>query len=516
MKKNLFQALVLGLVLVSCSEELDFNMTDDITINPSGTIPLATLTLNLGDLVNDVDSSIVVDPNNALRIYYRQDSVFTYSASDILTIPDQDPFDLALTESQPFFRVGVALGTIAGAELDAATFSSGTIGMEINARDSATSDIRFKLTFHNAVLNGQTYSDTFTLSALQSVLIDSSVINHLTFDFSDGGTKVNFLDIGIKVLDADTALIPDNAVYTCGVALRNLGLEVASGYFGQRTQAAPAGSFDFEINGIENFAGGFFLTDPSVSLITKSTVGLPIRIITDFAGQNLEGNIVSLDAPDFNILASPAPGVVQESRVTLNANNSAITNFLANIPQNILYSGNVSLNPDGKVGPANFIASSSDVVIDFEVDVPMEMRIDQMRLDQTIEDIKISAGGNEDFFEDLTLYFNSENGLPLDLSLRVILQDSITSDSIGGFEIGLLNAAPVNSSGRVIAPAITDNEVVFDQGLILALLRSGSLRFIASVSSTNDGQDPVKMYTDYDLVIRAAIQANSNIRVNSL
>ncbi len=506
----------MSLAIVSCSEELDFDMTDDIAINPSGTVPLATLTLNLGDLVNDVDSSIVVDPNNALRIYYRQDSVFTYSASDILTIPDQDPFDLAVTKSQPFFRVGVALGTIAGAQLESATFSSGNIGMEIVARDSALSDIRFELTFYNAVLNGQTYSDTFTLEALQSNLIDSSAINGLTFDFSDGGNRVNFLDIGIKILDADTALMPANAAYTCGVALRDLGLEVASGYFGERTQAAPAGSFDFEINGIENFAGGLFLTDPSLSLITKSTVGLPIRIITDFDGQNLEGDIVSLEAPDFNILASPSPGVVQESRITLDANNSAITDFLANIPQKILYAGNVSLNPDGNVGPPNFISSSSDVVIDFEVSVPMEMRIDQMRLDQTIEDFKISAAGNEDFFEDLTLYFNSVNGLPLELSLRVILQDSISGDSIGGFDVGLLDAAPVNGVGRVIAPAIADNEVVFDQALILALLRSGSLRFIATVNSSNNGQDPVKMFTDYDLVIRAAIEANSNIKVNSL
>ena len=92
MKKYLLRVSLLGLILVSCSKELDFDMVDDIAINPSGTIPLATLTLNLGDLVNDIDSTIVVDPDNSLRIYYRQDSVFTYSASDILTIPDQERF----------------------------------------------------------------------------------------------------------------------------------------------------------------------------------------------------------------------------------------------------------------------------------------------------------------------------------------------------------------------------------------------------------------------------------------
>lgn len=516
MKINLLKVALIGVLLSSCSKELDFDMVDDISVNPSGTIPLATLTLNLGDLVNGVDSSLVVDPDNALRIYYRQDSVFTYSASDILTIPDQDPFDLVVTETQPFFQVGVALGTIAGAQLDSATFSSGTIAMGINTNDSAQSDIRFVLTFNNAVLNGQTYSDTFTLAAGQKTLSDSSIINGLTFDFSDGGTRVNYLDIAIKILDADTGAIPSGATYLCGVGLQNLNLDVATGYFGERVQAAPPGNFSFDISGIENFAGGFYLTNPSVSLITKSTVGLPIRVTTDFDGENLEGNIVGLDAQPFEILASPGPGIVKESINTLDANNSQITNFLANIPQKILYSGNISLNPDGPVGPPNFIAASSNVVMDFEVNVPLEMRLDQMRLDQTIEDIRIAADGNEDFFEELTLFFQSDNRLPFDLNLRVILQDSITTDSIAGFEIGLLNAAPVNSDGRVSAAAVANNQVVFDEPLIRALLRSGSLRFIASVSSTNDGQDAVKMYTDYDLVIRAAIEAKTNIRVNSL
>ena len=126
------------------------------------------------------------------------------------------------------------------------------------------SDIRFELTFYNATLNGQTYSDTFSLEALQRNLLDSSIINGLTFDFSDGGTRVNYLDIGIKVLDADTAALPSNATYLCGVALKNLGLEVASGFFGQRVQAAPSGNFNFDINGIANFAGGLYLTNPNL------------------------------------------------------------------------------------------------------------------------------------------------------------------------------------------------------------------------------------------------------------
>ncbi|GEM_PF-860073 len=500
-------------LLFSCSKEIDLDMVDDIRIKPSATVPLATARLTLDDLVRDVDSSLIIDPDDALRIYYRQDSVFTYAIDDILTIPDQDELPLIVDRLNPIFNVGVGLGTIAGAQLFSATFSSGTIDFAINSPTAVVADRRFVLSIFNASLNGQTYTDTFTLANGATTSLDSSIIDGLVFDFTDGGTQVNYLNIGLELLD--TANLPNNAIFQCGLTLKDLGVEVASGYFGDRIQSAPPGDFSFDVSGLENFIGGFFLTDPSIKLFTRSTVGLPLEINTDFAGENLEATIVKLNADPFVINASPAPGVVEVSELTLDANNSNIVNFLANIPQRILYSGSVQINPNGPTATPNFIANTSDVVIDFEVDVPLEMRLVDMKLDQTIEDITIDTE-QDDLLEELTMFFETDNRLPFDLDLTVSFLDKVTGDSINGFNIPLLNAAPVDANGRVSSPSISSIPVVFDADMIADFLRSDAMHFEAKVNTTNGGQTNVKLYSDYDLTIKVATQAKANIQINGL
>lgn len=510
-RRWLLVLLALG-ILGSCGKELDFDMVNDIKVESGATLPLANLTLTLSDLTSDIeDSTLVVDPDDALRIYYRQDSVFTYSIEDILTIPDQDPIPLPVEKSQPTLALNVALGTIAGAQLFDATFETGNIAIEVSGPNPVPLDTRFVLSFNNASINGVTYTDTFTLLAGTSNLIDSSDINNLVFDFTNGGTSVNALSITAELLD--TANVQSGEIYTLAFALEDLDISVASGDFGDRVQAAPPGDFEFNINGIDQFAGGFYLTNPSLTLVTNSTVGLPIRITTDFIGENAEQTRVALDNDPFEITASPAPGVVAVSNLTLDANNSQITEFLANIPQKIYYSGNIQINPNGVGATPNFISKTSNVVLDFEVDVPLEFRLENMRLDQTVEDL----GGdidNLDNLDEMTVYFRSENRLPFELILDVSFINEL-GDSINGFQLPLLRAAPVDANGRVSGPNVQDIPVEFDSDLIDDFLRMKDLRFVAKVNTTNGGQTAVKLYNDYDLKIQTAIQVKGNYSISN-
>lgn len=485
-------------------------MIDDLKVKSSATLPLASLSLSLEDLVADVeDSTLVVDSDNALRIYYRQDSVFTYSIDDILTVPDQEPLPLPVDKDQPNFDLNVSLGTIAGAQLYNAIFERGHVAVSINANDTVQSDVRLAFTFKNATLNGIQYRDTFLLTAGNISAVDTSFIGGIDFDFTNGGGSVNALSIGLELLD--TANVDPGNVIICGVALENLGVEVASGYFGDRVQAAPPGDFDFNINGIDEFAGGFYLTDPNLKLITRSTVGLPLEISTEFIGENSDLNRVSLDNDPFEITASPSPGVVANSVLNVNPNNSQITEFLANIPQKIYYTGSVQINPQGQPTTPNFISNTSNVVVDFEVDVPMEFRLEDMRLDELVEDIG-SDLENLDNVDELTVFFRSENRLPFDLNLSVSFI-AANGDSIDGFQLPLLAAAPVDGNGRVSSASIQEIPVVFDESLINSFLLTQDLRFVASANTTNNGQTAVKLYTDYDLKIQTAMQVKGNYKI---
>lgn len=503
--------VTLGILMISaCSnKELDFDMIDDLKVKSGATLPLANLSLSIEDLVSDIeDSTLVVDPDNALRIYYREDSVFTYSIDDILTVPDQSPIPLPVDRNQPTVDIEVALGTIAGAQLFDATFETGTVKMELSSNVAPTADTRVAFTIRNAVLNGLVYADTFVLPAGATASVDSALINGLLFDFTNGNTGVNVLDLGLELID--TMNVSSNAVVIGQFSLKDLSVEVATGYFGDRLQSAPPGDFDFNINGLDQFAGGFYLTDPRLTLITRSTVGLPLEISTDFIGENAELNRVSLDNSPFQVQASPAPGVVANSNLVIEPSTSQISEFLANIPQKIYYSGSVQINPQGQPASPNFISNTSNVVVDFEVDVPMEFRLEDMRLDEIAE---IGSGiNNLENVEELTVYFRSENRLPFDLNLSVSFLTA-TGDSIDGFELPLLSAAPVDANGRVTAPSIEEIPVVFDEDLINSFLFTQDLRFVARANTTNNGQTAVKLYTDYDLSIKTAMQVKGNYKI---
>ncbi len=504
--------ILLAMIAFSCNKELDFDMIDDLQVKSSATLPIASLSLSLEDLVSDIeDSTLVVDPDNSLRIYYREDSVFTYSIDDILTVPDQDPIALPVDKVQPNFDLNVALGTIAGAELANAIFSEGRIAVSVNAGDTVQNDVRLAFTLNNATLNGQAFVDTFLLQGGTASVLDTSIINGLDFDFTNGGTGVNALSISLELID--TANVDPGNIIVCSIALQNLSVEVASGYFGDRVQAAPPGDFNFNINGIDQFAGGFYLTNPNLTLYTRSTVGLPLQINTEFIGENAELNRVALDNDPFQVQASPAPGVVQVSNIAVNAANSQISEFLANIPQKIFYTGNVQINPQGRPSTPNFISNTSNVVIDFEVDVPMEFRLEDMRLDELVEDIG-SGLDNLENIDEATVFFRSINRLPLDLTLDVSFISG-TGDSINGFTLPLLAAAPVDGNGRVTGASTEDIPVVFDQDLIDSFLLTTDLRFVARVNTTNGGQTAVKLYTDYDLKIQVAMQAKGNYKISN-
>ncbi|MGB0177257.1 MAG: hypothetical protein ACPF9D_08825, partial [Owenweeksia sp.] len=77
-------------------------------------------------------------------------------------------------------------------------------------------------------------------------------------------------------------------------------------------------------------------------------------------------------------------------------------------------------------------------------------------------------------------------------------------------EIPLLNAAGVDGNGRVNSKAESTYDVVFEKQDIDGLLKAKKIRIVGRLSTTNNGQDVVKMFTDYDLDVRIATKTKVN------
>lgn len=506
MKQKLALLAIPAMALLSCSKDkLDFDMVDDIKWKPNVEAPLVVARLSLEDL-DEKDSNLVADSDNALRVRFRKDSLFYFSALDFVKIPAQNPVGVPLSLSNSQINSDLELGTLGGVELRNAQFTKGALGIQLDISSGVPSDVMVRISINNADVNGVVAEKTVTLPANNIYIEDSLNLALADFDFTDGQQKVNFISLSLEVLNP-VAL--GGEIVTVTTQFRNLELENAEGFFGQRYINIPAGNFDFDIAGISEFTNGLFLTDPSLKLVTTSTLGASLGLELDLDGVNEDGNVVSLDAEAQLLAAASSPQNPNTSDIEYNGNNSGIAEFLANLPNNILYSGRAEINPPGE-SQNNFINRNSGVSANLEVDIPLKFTAKNVKLDEIL-DVDFFKENPEEV-DEVTLIFYSDNGLPFEMGVNVAFLEAETGDSLQGFSLPLLDAAPVDGNGRVIRNAPQKRvEVKITKDMVEDLSRCDKLRFVGSLKTGSNGDDVAALYTDYELTIKVAAKAKLNL-----
>jgi hypothetical protein len=502
--------LCIGTLLMGCKRDnIDLDLIDQLSFNPDVQIPLVNAKLSLSDIVQE-DSTLIIDPNDqTIRIVYVEDSLFAFNAIDFIEIPDQDPAELALEESNlPFIALNLGLGTLGGAELTSVSFETGDLAYSINTATALTNDVDFRLRLTNASIAGQTFDTVVTLPAGSTSFDELIDIDGLNFDLSNGGTSVNYIEVFLGI--ENTAQTQDGQVFDFGVGLKNLSLNVAEGYFGTRPVNIPSGQFNFDLGGIEEFTNGLTLTDPSLTLIATSNLGIEIELAPNFNGVNGNNEIQSLGFQPQTVNAASSPNTPVVSRIEVNRNNSQIVPFMANIPNTILYSGQATINP-GVNTANNFISQNASFELGMEVDIPLEFSAKNMMLEQRISDLNLTTGDTSSLIESLTLFFNNKNGFPFELALTVSFLDSVTGDSIEGVEIPLLEPAPIDQNGVVTQRTERQFNVTFDSEQVEKLSRVKDLLIRGRLSTPSDGTDPIRLLSSYGL--QSIISARTKLNV---
>lgn len=502
--------LVLLIGLASCSKDkLDFDMVNDIRFSPEVEAPLVNAKLSLEDL-DERDTNIVADPDKALRIKYLKDSLFYLSAIDFVEIPEQTPVDVSLPQSAPQLDVDIQLGTIGGVALDNATIDAGRYVIGVETTTPNLADVSVEVVLKNAMKNGNAISKTLILPAGNLLVKDSVDLSDVVFDFTGGQQKVNYIGMSMEVLNP-VAMTPGSSV-DVSTQFKKLELEEAVGFFGQRSISIPSNNLDFDISGLDELVNGLYLTDPRIELKTTTTLGAELSMKLDLDGVNTEGEIAALNAPAQPIAAADNPTTPKQNTIVFDKDNSNIVDFLANIPSEILYAGRVELNPSGAA--TNFISKRSGIKVGMDIDVPLKLRADNIKLDKIIDGIDFFSE-NPDELEALTLIFYTDNGFPFDMNVDVQFLEKATGDSLQGFALPLLSAAPVDANGRVSAHAPGERlEVTFTADMLDRLKHSDKMRFVGKISTANSGSEVAALYTDYELNIKIAAKAKLNVKLD--
>lgn len=513
MRKAILWTGLLGVVLsfgLGCTnDKLDFGMTEDIRLSPEASVPLLKGKLTLENLITPEDSLLTIDSSDALRIRYRQDSIYTFSAQDVLELPDQAPQNLKLNQSLNFVSSDLVLSTLAGAELTSVEFFQGDLNLDLAVNTAPSVPLDLEVSINNADLNGQTFTETFTLPANQTQVSTSTDLSDMIIDLSDGGSKVNFLSFRFEILNPQD--LPSGEDLDITFQLAGIEIQEAQGFFGDRVIQAPSGSFDFEVNGLENFTNGLLLTAPQFTITAHNGFGLPVEMNTNFTGVNKENEKARLLPSPFVMAASPNPGQVEESNFVIDKNSSSIVPFLEIVPHQVLYSGRAELNPNGKTFN-NFINRNNELWLDFVADIPLQLRAKDMVLEETIKDVDFNIE-KPDQIDSLALYFRSINRIPLGLELEVAFLESAGGDSLTGFNLSVMEAAPVNSQGQAERTVTVDSEAFISGTQVDELLRSNAVRIRAKASTGNFGNQEAQLYADDFLELQIAAKANFNLEL---
>lgn len=483
------------LALMGCVPELDLDKYNDgLTYQGEWGIPLVNASVNLEDvLVND--TLFTVDPDGGLRIIYESDSLAGFSIDDFAEVPSQDPFTTAVPLDVPSLSVSTSLGTLGGAKFKQIRIRDGVLFFEVN--NPLSSNVELRVTINNADIGGQTFQ--IDITATPGVSSSSTSVAGLDIDLTNNNSTVNYLSFDIAVINNGGASPGETVDLT--MRYEDLLFGRAVGYFGQRSVNIPAGTFQLGVEAFENFLEGLYLDNPTIELSLVSNVGLPLGLSVDMDGINSSGTLESLDLDPISINGPSTIGQYDTTKVVIDNMTSNIVDFIANVPNTVLYSGQGIMNPQGETGVDNFITADGEMELGLRIDLPLELRTQDLIFQQRLNIDGWSGNQEQEYVKEMTIKFEVENEFPFDADMKLVFFNSsgIKTDSIS---LDLFDAAPVDGNGRSTGYRTTFDEVTLTDVQIERLMNSTDLNMIITMNTTNGGTTTVKLYEDYDIRVK--------------
>lgn len=501
MKPSYLTTSLLSLVLLAgCVPDVDVDKFSDLNYGGEWGVPLVNASISLSDVLAE-DTLFTIDPDGGLRIIYESDSLIGFSIDDFASIPSQDPIETTVPLDIPSLSISSSLGTIAGAKFKQLKIRDGSLSFTVENTLSDT--VELQVVINNADISGTTFAVNVVAPAGTSTTNVS--VAGLDIDLSNNGTTENYLSFDINVLNNGGSQ-PGESV-NLSITYQELLVGRAVGYFGQRSVNIPSGSFQLGVEAFENFLNGLYLADPTVELIVTTNVGLPLQLDVDMDGINTNNNVEELGLNPIMINGPQNVGDFDTTSIVIDKNSSNIVDFIANVPNTILYSGQGIMNPQGETGTDNFVTADGEMQVGLRLDLPLSLRTQNLIFQQDLTDLNFGGLSEDtDIVEKLTLVFRIENEFPFDADLKLDFydQNDVLTDSV---MLDLFDAADVDIDGRSTGYKVTLEEEVLTGNKIQRLLESSRLRMTVTLNTTDNGNTTVTIYEDYDIKVRLGVKA---------
>lgn len=294
--------------------------------------------------------------------------------------------------------------------------------------------------------------------------------------------------------------------------IEDIEFHYVEGWLGEKPIDVEDEVIDLENDFFDKISGELRLTNPKVKLVYENSFGVPVRLNFNMTGFGKGSELVVLNPPVINFMA-PIDTIqrVVSAIAEINKDNSSIVDLIALPPRKIDFAGSAVANPAGSP-MQNFVMGNSYFKASLEVDLPLEMQITNLAFTDTIEfDIgKVIERLNKAF-----LYFTVENGFPFEVTLDLILHDSISNSNLHTFSnIAIMKPAPVNTNGIVLPgqKTVSTEKIELTRPIIDKIIQANQLIISARMSTSESGTRPVKILSDYKLDFK--IRVSTSLIIN--
>lgn len=378
----------------------------------------------LWDLINQGEDGVISKDGNELSISYTEEDIYVMPVERIFKMPEVGTdFTVVLPDLDLPTGVLQSATTLPDIPLTA-EFPDIPEGCElteliISGRLTCTFPYagfayKAQVEFENIEQNGTSFSITKDITENETV--DSWDLNHASFNLA----KTNTLRLKLIVyLEAGTVIENSNALDILKLQLTSLKFEEAEGKINVDPIEIDPGSFDMDVDFLNEISGDFKFTKPELSLeIHNKGVGVPVKI-KDIKFKN-QDSVLQLNVGQSLDFAGNKDNTSAKPEVQfLNSANSNIVEFLSMPPSgDIAYSGTILVNPEGS--DDNKIYGDGEIRIDARVRIPFSLSANELTYCDTLNDIDIDAKVADKITEG-SLWIKAENGLPLSLNIPELL-----------------------------------------------------------------------------------------------
>ena len=382
-----------------------------------------------------------------------------------------------------------------GAEIDFIEIAAGQFVYSFNSDLNTTLELTLEIPQLVDENNNSFYE---VIQIVNSGLVTNSVsLENYTFDFSNSLNQLQ-VNYSSQILATQNYVsYEESNEISLTIGMEDLEFNLIQGYFGQIEEIITEEVLDLDLSLLADISTGIILESPKLIFSADNSIGIPFEIDLAMIGEN-GAEFISLGGPLFDIAAE------QISETTFDNTNSQLPELIALNPTAITYSGTVISNPLGNTGSPNVLRPNTSIVLGFEMDLPLHLRIQDALTKDTL-DLSFDFDSPADMIESVKMKLRTQNEFPLDVDLTMFFEDSISGAILDSLTIDLLEAAPVDEDGRTIEAITYESNIVINADQFEALLNSNRTILDIRMNSYNSENTAIKLYTDYEFIIDAGI-----------